>query len=213
MQNTDIRNHKKVFSNIYEKNAWSNGSGTGSTPKYCKRYMEFLEKFMKENNIKNVLDLGCGDWQFSQYIDWSSLDSYIGIDIVENVTEENISKHMALPPPVIAFFTRDFLNIEKIEPFFGLSNQLILLKDVLMHWTDKEVDVWMKEFIKQPFSHALITNNWKYYRKPEKNDEERTLDKRYSWAPLDSQKEPLKKYNLEVMFRYRAKQVSLLEKK
>ena len=55
----------------------------------------------------------------------------------------------------------------------------------------------------------LITNNWKYYRKPEKNENPRELDKKFSWSPLDSQKEPLNKYGFEIVFNYRVKQVSL----
>tara|TARA_R100001244_G_scaffold127492_3_gene98056 strand:- start:87 stop:725 length:639 start_codon:yes stop_codon:yes gene_type:complete len=212
VQNTDIRNHKRIFSNIYDKDIWSNGSGPGSAPEYNKQYIKFLEKFIKENNIKNVLDLGCGDWQFSRHIDWSPLNFYIGIDVVENIIEENISKYVASPPPIVTFFTRDFSNIENIKPFFGLKNQLILLKDVLMHWTNEEIDNWMKEFVKQSFSYALITNGWKYYRKPEKNKEKRDINNRYSWAPLDSQKEPLIKYNPKVVFKYYSKQVSLIKK-
>ena len=201
------RDHKKVFSNIYDKDIWGNGSGSGSSYKYCKRYVEFLQKFMKEKQIKNVLDLGCGDWQFSEYVDWSGIN-YEGIDVVQSVIEANKEKHSA---PHINFVQKNLSQVGLIIPYLKTDNQLILMKDVLMHWTNEEVEEWMDKFIPRlPLKTCfLITNNWKYYRKPERNEEPRELDKKFSWSPIDSQKAPLNKYGFEIVFNYRVKQVSL----
>lgn len=47
-----------------------------------------MRKFIKENAIQSVVDLGCGDWQFSPYI-YHDLDvAYLGYDVVLSVTEE-----------------------------------------------------------------------------------------------------------------------------
>ena len=66
---------KNEFTNIYEKELWGRGkgSGAGSRPKFNAPYISFLENFLRDNNIKSVIDFGCGDWQFSQYIDWGML--------------------------------------------------------------------------------------------------------------------------------------------
>jgi SAM-dependent methyltransferase len=204
------RNHKDVFTNIYTKDIWTNGSGTGSTPSYCKKYMENIQTYIKENNIENILDLGCGDWQFSQHMNWENVD-YIGVDIVESVISHNID-----------FFTKDNIHFKclnlsdmsKVQDFIGKEKQLILIKDVLMHWTNEEIIEWMDKLIQLlNTEHFITANNWKYYRKPEKNDQIRVLDKKYSWAPLNSQKYPLNKYDFEIIFHYRFKQVSLLKGK
>lgn len=204
MQN---RNHKEVFTNIYEKDIWGNGSGSGSSYKYCKRYIEFLENFMKEKNIKNVLDLGCGDWQFSQHVNWEKIN-YKGVDVVQSVIEKNQKKYSSSN---INFIQKDLSQVKEIIPFLNSENQLVLMKDVLMHWTNEEIEKWMNDFLSElPVKTCfLITNNWKYYRKPEKNENPRELDKKFSWSPLDSQKEPLNKYGFEIVFNYRVKQVSL----
>ena len=88
-----MRNYKKVFTEMYDKEIWGigRGSGLGSSSKYCRLYIAFLEKFLKENNIKKVLDFGCGDWQFSQHINWGNIN-YVGLDIVDLVIKKNGQK-------------------------------------------------------------------------------------------------------------------------
>ncbi len=50
-----------IFDEIYNKNIWGFGSGHGSLPSVTKGYRKFLENFIKDNNIKSVVDYGCGD--------------------------------------------------------------------------------------------------------------------------------------------------------
>lgn len=76
------------FNNIYKKNLWVNGSGTGSGLKVTRGYRKFLAKFFKKRQIKSVVDFGCGDWQFSKEIDWSGID-YKGFDVADYVLERN----------------------------------------------------------------------------------------------------------------------------
>lgn len=64
---------RKVFNRIYEDNVWLCGSGTGSLPKFNIGYIDFLSKFIKDNNIKSILDYGCGDWQFSRKMRYENL--------------------------------------------------------------------------------------------------------------------------------------------
>ena len=81
---------KEQFTKIYQEERWGKGkgSGSGSRPKFNKDYISFLENFLKDNNIKSVIDYGCGDWQFSQYVDWGNID-YLGLDIVDSVIDNN----------------------------------------------------------------------------------------------------------------------------
>jgi hypothetical protein len=41
--------------------------------------MEFLQKFLGQNKVQSLVDLGCGDWQFSQHHNLAGF-SYLGID-------------------------------------------------------------------------------------------------------------------------------------
>jgi len=203
-----MRDHKELFSHIYAKNVWGNGSGSGSGPKYCLKYMKLLQKLIKKKKIKNVLDLGCGDWQFSQYMDWGSLDSYVGLDVVSSVVERN--KEM-FGKKNIAFHKCDISNVGKIEPFFGKEEQLVIIKDVLMHWKNEEIENWIHRVMKLPFRYLLVTNSWKYFRKPENNLKPRVLDPKYSWAPIDALKPPIGDYRPKVLLTFYSKQVALIK--
>jgi len=83
------------FQNIYDKNEWGQGSGPGSSPTNTIEYRAFLSRFIAENGIHNLTDLGCGDWQFSRFMDWSNLD-YTGFDVVPTIVERN-QRLFALP--------------------------------------------------------------------------------------------------------------------
>ena len=81
---------ERKFADIYESNKWVYGSGVGSLPINNIDYIRFLRMFMERNNIRTVVDFGCGDWQFSQYIRWETV-TYTGFDIVRPVIERNQS--------------------------------------------------------------------------------------------------------------------------
>ena len=56
--------------------------------------IEFVRRFIKENSIKSVVDLGCGDWQFSPYIYHDLSVAYVGYDVVLPVIQQTPSWFM-----------------------------------------------------------------------------------------------------------------------
>lgn len=202
-----MRNYEQILTNIYEKNIWDRGSGLGSSYNYNKQYIIFLENFIKQNNIKNIIDLGCGDWQFSQHIDWSNVN-YVGLDLVDSLIKKNNEDYKQNN---IKFYKADIHQIEGIFQYLGRENQLILIKDVLQHWTDKEIINWLDKLLKLDFKFALITSGWKHYRQPEKNNFPRDINNKYSYAPLDFNKKPFNKYPFKHLMYYRFKEVVLYE--
>ncbi len=51
-------------------------------------YRAFVQQFMSRNSVRSVVDLGCGEWQFSRLIDWTGV-RYLGVDVVPAVIEKN----------------------------------------------------------------------------------------------------------------------------
>ncbi len=119
------------FTKIYDKKIWGGGSGKGSTLFYNKNFIFFLEDFIKEKSIKSVIDLGCGDWEFSQYINWNC--EYLGIDCVETVVESNIENYQT---DSIKFEHGDIFSDRTI---LDKQCDLIILKDVLQHWDNLNI--------------------------------------------------------------------------
>ncbi len=127
---------------------WDEGgfSFSGSQIEITKEYVAFLQEFMHANQIHSVVDIGCGDWAFSRYIDWSGIQ-YTGIDIVKFVIERNQS---LFAHPSITFIHADALDMELPEA------DLMICKDVFQHLPNSAIMGILKQAHK--FRHCLITD-------------------------------------------------------
>ena len=134
------------FQEIYATNEWLHGSGEGSLPEHNRGYIRFLEKFIRREGIASVVDLGCGDWQFSRLIDWRGV-LYDGYDIVPAVIDANRRAHAG---DNIRFHLYDG------DPAHLPGGDLLVVKDVLQHWSDRAVDNFLPVLDRYRF--ALITN-------------------------------------------------------
>jgi SAM-dependent methyltransferase len=134
------------FENIYAQNLWGSGSGEGSLPISTKGYARFLQIFLRINRVASTVDLGCGDWQFSRFIDWSGM-RYRGFDIVRPVIEQNRK-----------LYTRAGVDFDvSPEQFDELPNaDLLIVKDVLQHWSNAAIERFLPTLKRYPL--ALLTN-------------------------------------------------------
>ena len=109
----------KTFVHQYEKPI--SLSGPGSFPENNKNYFLFLKEFLSKNNVKSIIDFGCGDFQL--YKDFFSNDiNYLGIDISE--TAINIANQYSANN--IKFLCKETIDLPKAD--------LLLVKDVFGHW-------------------------------------------------------------------------------
>ena len=137
---------KEAFEAIYAENRWGCGSGEGSLPIHTGTYIETIQGFIREHEIQKVVDLGCGDWQFSKLIDWSGLE-YHGFDIADSVIRQNREA-----------FGADNINFHYFGGDFGElpAADLLLAKDVLQHWSNAAVERFLP--IIDRFRYSIITN-------------------------------------------------------
>ena len=141
--------NKKVFSKIYKEDLWQDGSGGGSKVENVGEYVDVLQKYIDKPEVKTVVDLGCGDWQFSKFLDLSSV-LYLGVDVVDSVIDSNIDLYSASN---IDFISRDITTYEVPQV------DLIICKDVLQHLCNKDVISVLVKIIKSS-KFALITNDF-----------------------------------------------------
>ncbi len=135
-----------AFEEIYREDRWSNGSGPGSMPSSTIEYRAFIERFIKENEVRSVTDLGCGDWQFSRLIDWSDVD-YVGFDVVGHLIERNRRE-----------YGRKNIRFQQFEDVSDLpGGDLLLSKEVLQHLPNEIVLNYLEE-IRRKYKFALLTN-------------------------------------------------------
>ena len=138
---------RSAFQTIYQKEAWGRGSGLGSSPANTIEYRAFVERFIEANHIRNITDLGCGDWQFSHLIDWSQVD-YLGLDVVPEIIAQNRSR-FALP-------NLRFKELTAINDLPG--GDLLLSKEVLQHLPNQMIAEYLAA-IRQKYRFALLTNS------------------------------------------------------
>lgn len=156
-----MSNHGEIFDFIYRNNVWLGGSGTGSREDVTRDYREFLTQFMQAAKITSVVDLGCGDWQFSRHIDWGGID-YTGVD-ASAVVLENTST-----------FARDgvrFLHANGMTDALPAAD-LLIVKDVLQHWSNADILAFLPQL--QNYKGALITNGFPPGGESSVNSEMRT---------------------------------------
>ena len=200
---------ENIFSNIYEKKIWGIGSGTGSTiSKDIEKYINILESILntKEYNIKTICDIGCGDWNFSQYINFNNT-KYLGIDCVKFIIDANNIK-----------YKKDNIKFEhKVveNNYYPKGFDLIIIKDVIQHWTDEEIIKYFNLILKNN-KYIFCTNGYKFMRDKNKNNLiKRDINNKYRYHPIDINKYPLSEFKDKSLLitNHRAKQIILFENK
>jgi len=151
------KNNSLIFSGIYDSGEWlpKKGlpqeevgvslSGVGSFVINTAPYRDLLADFLRDHKIKSVVDFGCGDWAFSQLVDWGKI-RYTGVDAAEQVVELNKKRY--------GDAHRKFLLSSKLRRL--PKGDLLICKDVLQHWSHSQIMAFLPELKK--YKHCLITN-------------------------------------------------------
>ena len=198
---------EQIFTNVYESKIWGNNnnaeyngsSGGGSALDYNKNtYVPFLKKFIVDNNIKNVIDLGCGDFRCGKLI-YDELDiSYTGYDTYKKIIDYN-SKQYSLPK--FSFIHLDFCNNKESI----IDGDICILKDVIQHWSLIHIYEFLDYLVEtKKFKFILICNCCHQTT----ND---TNIQNGGWRPLSCEYLPLKKYNPIKLYNYDTKEISVIE--
>ncbi len=172
-------NHKEIFTEIYKNDTWG-GSGGGSLPEVTEQYRKLIQDFLKEKNIKSVVDFGCGDWMFSRYIDWSGVH-YLGTDCVQSVIDANKK-----------IFGKVFVTF-KCSEHVSERGDLLILKDILQHWSNEKVYEFLRD-AKKRFKYILITNTSNQVKDDQENE-----NPHINPRPLSAKFYPLKAFSPEIL--------------
>lgn len=142
----DMRLLEDRFNTIYQEDVWSNGSGPGSMPVHTSDYRAFLEKFISQNSVTSVTDLGCGDWQSSRLINWKDVH-YVGLDVVSWIIDRNNAEFSSQ--------NIEFRHLTNLDDLPG--GDLCICKEVMQHLPNELVQLHL-DFIAERYRFALITN-------------------------------------------------------
>jgi hypothetical protein len=197
---------EQIFTNIYQNKVWGNnnneeysgGSGVGSDINYNeKTYIPFLKKFIIDNNIRSIVDLGCGDFRCGKLIYDDLNISYTGYDIYKKIINYNSKIHKL---PKYCFEHLDFCNQKENI----INADMCILKDVLQHWSFHNISNFLNYLIEnKKFKYILICNCGF-----QTNDNADISNG--GFRPLSCAYHPLNKYKPVKLYNYHSKEVSVI---
>ncbi len=182
----DTNDVKGIFESIYDRAIWGGGSGSGSDFHNTILYAAYVQHLMEKYSVESVVDIGCGDWRFTKYLDFDGRQ-YHGVDIVASVISTNIQNHANNNIHFETGNASEF-NIPKCD--------LLLCKDVLQHLSNDNVSSILKSSVVA--THALFTNDYYPVNEDCKNGDTRPLD--ITAAPFDVKARPRLSFNGKITF-------------
>ncbi|HMT28135.1 MAG TPA: class I SAM-dependent methyltransferase [Bacteroidia bacterium] len=168
---------KNIFENYYKDNRWGSSesvSGPGSEEKYTEILIPQINKLFNDFNIRSVLDIPCGDFNWMKNVDLQN-KSYIGADIVEEMITLNISKYKR---ETLNFKVLDLINDDLPEV------DLIICRDCLVHFSYENIQKAFHQIKKSGSKYLLTTTFPQFpgnYNIPTGK-----------WRPLNLEKSPFK---------------------
>jgi 2-polyprenyl-3-methyl-5-hydroxy-6-metoxy-1,4-benzoquinol methylase len=169
-------NLKQTFTDIYDTRAWHSQesiSGIGSELSQTKQIINELPFLFKKYDIRSVLDIPCGDFNWMQHVDRYGIN-YIGADIVEPLIASNKIKY-----PDVQFQHLDLTKSELPQV------DLIIARDVFVHMTYDTIVLALENIIKSKCKYLLTTSFTGI-------DTNRNLTHDGDWRPLNLLVQPFR---------------------
>ncbi|MFK7831982.1 MAG: hypothetical protein AB8B52_01785 [Winogradskyella sp.] len=166
---------KQIFQKIHDDNFWSNTesvSGNGSDNRSTEYLKTELEKLLLSLNTQSFADIPCGDFNWMQHVNLSSV-KYIGGDIVKALVEKNNRLYQS---DNLSFELLDITNnnLPKVD--------ILLCRDCLVHLSFKEIYSALINIKKSNSTYLLTTS----FIDQKQNFDINTGD----WRPLNFRKTP-----------------------
>lgn len=143
----------ETFAEIYEKNIWGGErsefySGEGSTQRYSEKYALTITKFVRENNIKQIVDLGCGDFRVAAKFVGGDF-RYMGCDVVPSLVE-HLNRRFANEK-------NEFRCLNIVEDELP-DGDLCLIRQVLQHLSNAEIEKILRKSRK--YKYLIVTEHY-----------------------------------------------------
>ena len=137
----------------YWEERYSSGgnSGVGSYDKFSEFKARYINDFVEENDIKSVVEFGCGD---GNQLLLANYKEYIGYDV--SPTAVNICRQM--------FSEDSSKEFKLVSDFSGDKSDLSLSLDVIYHLIEDDVfELYMKNLFRASQKYVIIYSSNKVY--------------------------------------------------
>ena len=155
------KSNSEIFSAIYADKMWGNPSagekfrsGSGShNEEIIVPYINTLLQLLTNNGIRNIVDLGCGDFWIMRHVLGILAQRnynffYTGIDVVEDLINHNAANFGDLH---IRFICRDVTTDDEPLP----DGDILIIRQVLQHLSNADIKKILSKADK--FKYLFIT--------------------------------------------------------
>jgi hypothetical protein len=165
---------RQIFEKIYDLHHWYNAeskSGPGASLRQTKTVRTILPALFKELNIKTILDIPCGDFNWMKDVDLTTY-GYCGADIVNSVVKDNDT--------VYTQKGRQFIWADITTSALPKAD-LIFCRDCLVHFSFNDIEKAIRN-LKKSGSKYLLTTTF-----PTRSNEDIITG---SWRPINLESAP-----------------------
>jgi len=141
---------QKSFSEIYEKHSWSGEtrSGSGSNLANTELLRKDYQDFLKEEGIQSILDVGCGEFNWQEYMDFTGI-SVTALDIVPEIVEKLTERI-----PGVRFLTHDMVEG---APDIQYS-EVVFSRDVIQHLETEDIRKFIRNILKVAGGYVILNH-------------------------------------------------------
>lgn len=142
---------KTVFSHIYSHNLFQGGesiSGPGSSLEQTAQVRAQLPALMARHRVKVLIDAPCGDFHWLRSVIEASGLSYVGLDIVEDLIEQNQRSYAG---PQMSFMVADITQ-NRLPP-----GDCLMCRDCLVHLSNLHASAALRNFKRSGIPLLLTT--------------------------------------------------------
>jgi SAM-dependent methyltransferase len=151
-RNNQGRDVADIFSEIYRDARWggergSFHSGSGSTSGHAESYAQVIKAFIKQHNVRRLVDLGCGDFRVGAQLIGADI-TYTGIDIVPSLVESNQRMYGS---ERVGFECMNIIDDELPD------GDLCLVRQVLQHLSNEQIIKVLKN--SEKYRYVIVTEH------------------------------------------------------
>ena len=147
----------EIYDSIYRKTPWGRDkegnptSGPGShTDRIIQPYIAKVKEMLKTNEIKRIVDLGCGDFNVGKNF-VEDCEHYIACDISQFILDANRKK--------FNFSTVDFVNLDIVEDPLPRGD-IAFVRQVLQHLSNEDILKFVEKIkATMPYKFLLVTEH------------------------------------------------------
>jgi SAM-dependent methyltransferase len=144
---------QEAFDEVYRKKIWKRGasvSGPGSEGLPAERYVELVLEYASTHALRTVVDAGCGDFSVGSRLA-RIFERYTAFDVSPHIIETNKQRYADLIRQNVTFSVADMTSTTFPQA------DLILIRQVLQHLTNAQIELILKNLEGSNWRRALIT--------------------------------------------------------